>query len=131
MMILLDTHIWFWWVAAPELLSKAQRELLDNFSGQVAVSIISLWEIALLESKERISLPNPIKEWFKKALDEPKIDVIDLSREIVIESNHLPGTFHRDPADRIIVATSRILNAPLVTSDSKILKYQHVEKIGL
>jgi PIN domain nuclease of toxin-antitoxin system len=130
-MILLDTHIWFWWVAAPELLSRAQREFLDNFSGVVAVSIISLWEIALLESRGRISLPNPVREWFEKALDGPNIEVIDLSREIVIESNNLPGVFHRDPADRLIAATSRILNAPLVTSDSKILKYQYVEKAGM
>jgi PIN domain nuclease of toxin-antitoxin system len=129
-MILLDTHIWFWWVSLPELLSRAQREFLENTTELISVSIISLWEIALLESKGRIDLPNPIRVWFEKALDEPKIDVIDLSREIIIDSNRLPGTFHRDPADRIIIATSRVLKAPLVTSDSKILKYQHVEKIG-
>ncbi len=65
------------------------------------------------------------------ALDEPKIDVVDLNSEIVIDSTHLPGTFHRDPADRMIVATSRVLKAPLITSDSKILKYEFVDKVGV
>ncbi len=130
-MNLLDTHIWFWWVSSPELLSRSQREFLENTADQLAVSIISLWEISLLESKGRIDLPKPVKEWFVMALDEPKIDVIDLNSDIVIESNNLPGSFHRDPADRMIVATSRILKAPLMTSDSKILKYEFVDKVGL
>jgi PIN domain nuclease of toxin-antitoxin system len=65
------------------------------------------------------------------AHDEPKIDVIDLNAQIIIDSTHLPGSFHRDPADRMIVATSRVLKAPLITSDSKILKYEFVDKVGL
>jgi PIN domain nuclease of toxin-antitoxin system len=127
-MILLDTHIWFWWVSTPELLSKNQRDFLNATDEQVAVSIISLWEIALLESKGKIQLPCPVSDWFHLALDEPMVTVLDLSAEIIIDANNLPGEFHRDPADRMIVATSRILRAPLITADEKILKYPHVTK---
>ncbi|MDP4199668.1 MAG: type II toxin-antitoxin system VapC family toxin [Bacteroidota bacterium] len=126
-MILLDTHIWCWLANLPELLSHSQRSLLEETEEPLAVSVISLHEVALLASRARIDLPLPIELWFQMALDESSISVVDLSREIIIESTRLPGAFHRDPADRIIVATSRILDAPLVTSDSEILKYEHVQ----
>jgi PIN domain nuclease of toxin-antitoxin system len=128
-MVILDTHIWFWWVAAPELLTPSQRKFLEDFDGPLAVSLISLWEISLLESKNRISLPYAIAEWFDLALQESGIEVLDLTRDIIIESNQLPEPFHRDPADRIIVACSRVLDIRVVTSDSKIKLYPHVRKL--
>src|SRR2546421_4395150 len=109
-MILLDTHIWFWWVYNPDLLTRSQRSFFETTKDALGVSIISLWEIALLQSKGRIELPKKIDLWFDLALEESGIQVIDLSRPIIIGSNNLPGKFHRDPADRIIVATSRITN---------------------
>jgi PIN domain nuclease of toxin-antitoxin system len=126
--ILLDTHIWFWWVYNPDLLNRNQQSLLESTRDSLGVSIFSLWEISLLESKGRIKLPMEVDIWFDLALEGSSVQVVDLSRKIIIESNNLPGKFHRDPADRIIVATSRITNSPLLTSDDKILKYPHVLK---
>ena len=125
-MIILDTHAWIWWVSSPELLPTNQRKFLESSSDIIAVSIISLWEVYMLERKGRIKLPYEIEKWFENAIEESGINIIDLSRKIIIESNHLPGAFHRDPADRMIVATSRTYNAPLVTADKKILEYAHV-----
>ncbi len=130
-MKLLDTHTWYWWVASPELLPKAHRAFLDTTTDSIAVSMMSLWEVAMLESKGRIEIPKPLLEWFYLALDLPGIEVLDLSREIVVESTHLPGTFHGDPADRLIVASSRVFNIPILTSDKKIREYAFVEKVKL
>jgi len=101
--------------------------LLEETKELLAVSVISLHEVARLASLGRIDLPLPIELWFSMALEGSTISVIDLSREIIIESTRLPGAFHRDPSDRIIVATSRILDIPLVTSDKEILDYPHVK----
>lgn len=129
-MVILDTHTWFWWVASPELLSQSHRLYLERTKEPFAVSTISLWEISLLESKGRIELPLTLQEWFGLALEESGVQEVSISRPILIESNRLPGDFHRDPADRLIVATSRILGAPILTSDKKIKDYAHVLKVG-
>ena len=126
-MIVLDTHIWIWWVHNPELLSQAQRECLtDNEADFIGVSAISCWEIAKLVERGRLELPVPLEEWFDQALSYPGIQLLGLSPEIAIESTRLPGEFHRDPADQIIVATARIYGCALLTSDEKILNYSHV-----
>ncbi|MEX1114001.1 MAG: type II toxin-antitoxin system VapC family toxin [Akkermansiaceae bacterium] len=90
------------------------------------MSAISCWEVAKLVECGRLTLPCPVYDWIQQALAYPGIRLIELSPSISVESTQLPGTFHRDPADQIIVATSRILDAPLVTVDRKILEYPHV-----
>ncbi len=127
-MIILDTHIWVWWVNGDELLSHSQKEIItENESGEIGVSIISCWEVAKLVQYNRLVLSRSIKEWIGFALDYQGITLIELTPDIVIESTQLPGNFHKDPADQMIVATSRILTCPLITSDGKLLKYEHVE----
>lgn len=127
-MIVLDTHIWVWWVHGDDRLTKAQTELIEAHEADIiGVSAISCWEVAKLVEYERLVLPYNLKEWFEQALDYPGIRLMELTPEIVIESTQLPGEFHRDPADQIIVATARVNNCPLVTSDGKISKYAHVE----
>lgn len=129
-MIILDTHIWVWWVHRVESLTKVQEQtIVANEGEQIGVSTISLWEIAKLVEYGRLELPFSIEEWFEQAINYPGIEILELTPEIVIESTRLPGEFHRDPADQIIVATARINNCPLVTSDKKILDYSHVETI--
>jgi len=130
-MIVLDTHIWVWWVHSVERLTEAQTEAIAaNEDDVIGVSVISCWEIAKLVEYKRLELPCPLKEWFEQALGYPGIRLLELTPEIVIESTQLPGEFHHDPADQIIVATARIYGCPLVTSDDKILKYPHVATIG-
>ena len=127
-MIVLDTHVWVWWVHGDDRLTPAQARLIEtNENDQIGVSAISCWEVAKLVERSRLDLPNPLEEWFELALSYPGVSLIELTPTIVIESTRLPGEFHRDPADQIIVATARVHACPLLTSDSRILQYPHVE----
>ena len=129
-MIVLDTHIWIWWVHGDPMLSASTRTMLDSAEPTgLGVSAISCWEVAKLVEYGRLSLPCPTLDWMEQALSYPGVRLIELSPRISVESTLLPGTFHRDPADQIIVATSRLLDAPLVTVDARILAYPHVRLI--
>lgn len=130
-MIVLDTHIWIWWVHGDERLTQRQMEIIQaHEDDEIGVSAISCWEIAKLVERGRLDLPCPLEDWFDLALSYPGIRLIELTPAIAIESTRLPGEFHRDPADQIIVATARIHGCPLVTSDSRILEYSRVETVG-
>lgn len=130
-MIVLDTHIWIWWVHDPAQLTQAQIEAITNNETElIGISSISCWEVAKLVEYKRLELPLPLEEWFEQALSYPGVQLLALTPEIAIESTRLPTPFHRDPADQIIVATARIYGCPLVTSDEKILQYPHVVTIG-
>ena len=126
-MILVDTHIWIWWVHGDPALLKSARELLDSSRATgIGVSVISCWEVAKLVEYERLVLPCQVADWIRMALNYPGVRLLELSPRICVESAQLPAGFHRDPADQIIVATARVLNAKLLTLDSKILEYPHV-----
>lgn len=130
-MIVLDTHIWVWWVHGDERLTPTQLEFIqDNEAGEVGISAISLWEIAILVENGKLELPVFLEKWFTQALSYPGVQIIELTPAIVAESTRLPGEFHRDPADQIIVATARIIKCKLVTSDERILDYPHVKTVG-
>ena len=129
-MIVLDTHIWVWWVHDTALLTPAQVEVIEaHEENLIGVSAISCWEIAKLVEYGRLKLPCSLEEWFDQALSYPGVQLLPLTPEIAVESTRLPGKFHRDPADQIIVATARVYGCPLVTSDEKIVKYPHVVTI--
>jgi PIN domain nuclease of toxin-antitoxin system len=123
---LLDTHIWFWLVRGREgRLAAGTAARLERIAlgAPLGVSVISVWEIALLASKGRIGLGMPVHEWVVSALNRPGLMLVELEQEIAIESCNLPGGFHADPADRFLVATARLKNAVIVTRDKRILKY--------
>lgn len=127
-MIVIDTHIWIWWVHNHSSLEPWMRTaLMSQESDAIAVSVISLWEIARLEADGRLNLGRPIADWLDLALAYPGIQLIDLTPEIAIDANNLPGALHKDPADRMIVATARMLRCELLTADHKILQYPHVK----
>ena len=129
-MIVLDTHVWVWWTIDPARLSETQRqEIARNEDDRIGVSAFSCWEVAKLCEYGRLALPVELSEWFQAALQYPGISLLDLTPEIAIESTRLPGSFHRDPSDQIIVATARVHNCPLVTSDDKIVGYPHVRTV--
>jgi PIN domain nuclease of toxin-antitoxin system len=126
-MTLLDTHIWIWWVLGSARLPQEYFDYIqEHESEELGVSVISCWEIAKLVQGGRIELPLPVGEWLTSALSYPGIRLLDFSTEVAVESTQLPGVFHRDPADQIIVATARIHACPLVTMDTKIRAYPHV-----
>jgi len=129
-MLLLDTHVWVWSVHNDARLSRVHRNLLEQSdASDIGVSAISCWEITKLVSQRRLTLHRPMAKWFEDSLGSSGIRLFPLSPQIAIEANHLPGEFHRDPADCIIVASARIHGATLLTVDGRILSYPHVNTI--
>ena len=129
-MILLDTHTWIWSHSATKLLSDdAKKWIKKTLTDQRAIASISIWEFAMMVVKGRINVKIDPKLWLDTAIKKSGIKVIELSPEIAMESCNLPGEFHKDPADQIIVATARIHNLTLLTKDPKILRYRHVRAL--
>ena len=130
-MIILDTHIWVWWVHDEQRLSKPQLDALtENENDVIGINAISCWEVAKLVEYKRLELPCPIDQWFDQALNYPGVQLLELSVLVAIESTKLPGEFHRDSADQMIVASARLAGSPLLTNDRRILNYSHVVTIG-
>ena len=128
---MLDTHIWVWWVASVDKLSTRQVEIIRaNESDVIGVSAISCWEIAKLVALGRLELALPLENWMEAALQYPGVTLLPLTAPIAIASTRLPGEFHNDPADQIIVATARVHDCSLLTRDSKILRYSQVNTIA-
>jgi len=126
--IILDTHIWIWWVHGDPQLPQAYQQYIQSHQGQeIGVSAISCWEVAKLVELGRLTLPCDVLLWLRQALAYPDVVLLELSPEVAVESTQLPGVFHRDPADQIIVATARLWNSPLVTLDGRIQAYPHVQ----
>ena len=126
-MIILDTHIWVWWVDDSQQLRDRQRQIIqDNVQSGLGVSAISCWEVAKLVEYGRLELACVVEEWMEQAMAYPGLQLLELTPQIAIESTKLPGSFHRDPAGQIIVATARVYDIPLLTADRRILQYQHV-----
>ena len=127
-MILIDTHIWIWWVTGSESLPNKQRGFLEAQPlGTIAISSISCWEISKLVELGRLQFSIPVEQWLKEAVHQYNIRTIDLEIPIVVESTRLPSDFHKDPADQMIDATARVFDIPLLTADSKILNYPFVK----
>jgi len=120
--VLLDTHIWVWWLTPGSPLSRAERDALDAAAGrrELFLSAVSLWEVQVLHAKERLELPLPFADWLARAADDRIISVLPLSVEVVFALDALPASFHGDPADRLIVATARTHAMPLATHDAAI-----------
>lgn len=131
-MILLDTHIWVWWIAGDPALPVRYRDYIrERESGGLGVSVISCWEVALKAARGQLQLTTEAPDWIRAALDYPGITLTDLTVDVVVEANRLPAEFHRDPADRMLVATARLQGIPLVTVDAAILRYPHVPLANL
>jgi len=129
-MILLDTHTWIWSHSATKLLSDSVKELIKKTqTDHRAIASISIWEFAMMVTKGRINVKIDPKRWLNNAIDNSGLRVIELTPEIAMESCNLPGSFHKDPADRIIVATARAHNLMLLTKDRKIIEYPHVQAV--
>ena len=127
-MIVLDTQAWLWWLHEPSRLSEPVRRALRAAEREdgMTVSVISVWEVATKCALGKLVLPMQVNEWFALARTYRGIIIEPVSADDAIASACLPGNFHKDPADRIIVALARRLRARLVTSDSQIRVYPHV-----
>lgn len=126
-MIILDTHIWIWWVDNNSRLTERLRQIIASHqSNGLGVSIFSCWEVAKLVEKNRLKLACSVDEWLNVALAYPGVQLLELTLPIVLKATQLEG-FHNDPADQIIVATAQIHNCPLLTADTKIVNYPYVQ----
>jgi PIN domain nuclease of toxin-antitoxin system len=123
-MILLDTNVLLWRTGEDERLGKQARRTIDEAIDRNAacVSAISLWEIAMLLRKRRISLGQPLREWSKIVFGTQGLQLMPVDETIAIDAGELEG-IHGDPADRTIIATARAMACPLLTGDRAILDY--------
>ena len=129
MKYVLDTHTWIWMHSFPEKLSPGVVKKLTTLKSEDALvlSAISLWEICKLVERGRIQLFEDLEEWVKQALDVPGLQVHPLDFRVFYKSTTLPGEFHKDPADQMIVATARLCDGVLITKDHQIQGYPHVK----
>ena len=128
-MIVLDTHALIWWVNGDvRLTSTAKSAIEDTLAGndQVLVSAISAWELAMLVQRGRIALAMELDEWLRAVQSIDGVSLVPITAQVAAQSVNLPGEFHKDPADRMIVALARELNVPVITADEKIHGYPHV-----
>jgi len=130
-MIVLDTQVWLWWLHDPSRLSRRARSAIEaeEKADGMRVSVISVWEIAVKTRLGKLELPLEIRAWFQLARSYPNVVVEPVSARDAIASTELPGTFHKDPADRIIIAMARRYGVALVTFDKQIRAYPHVTTV--
>jgi PIN domain nuclease of toxin-antitoxin system len=126
--VLLDTHVWIWWLTPESPLTSREREALDRAAenGELHLAAISLWEAQALHARKRVELPVPFAEWISSAADSRMLTLLPLDTDVVTAEESLPAAFHGDPADRLIVATARAHAMVLATHDSAIRKSRAV-----
>lgn len=130
-MIVLDTHVWVWWMSGDKQLSRKAQDLLHAAQSHenIFVSSISVWELAQLSIRGRLQLTMDYRDWVTQAESLPFVHFVPVDNPIALKSVQLPSPLHQDPADRIIIATALILGATLLTKDSKIRQYPHVPTV--
>lgn len=118
----LDTHVWIWWMLGDSRLSDGKRDVLDSLPAddRPVLCDISLWEFGMLVDLGRVEIEGAVDDWLAVAASPATVSLQSITPGIVAEMNRLPASFHRDPADRLIVATSRFLKTSLATDDRKI-----------
>lgn len=128
-MIVLDTHVLVWWIAGDTLLSARARNAIakeQKQGGAVLISAISAWEMAMLIERGRLVLAVDLEEWLLAVQGLECVRFVPITTDLAVQSVRLPGALHKDPADRMIVALARQMNASLLTADTKIQAYSHV-----
>lgn len=130
-MIVLDTHAWVWWVSDPSRLSAVARRTIDEARNEEAIRIssISCWEVALLADKGRLELTMDVSDWIAKSEALSFLAFVPVDNRIALKATRLPGFEPKDPADRMIIATTVCLGASLVTKDSGLRGYSDIETI--
>lgn len=128
--VVLDTHAWIWWIDRDRRLGRGLAEALDRRAPDQRPLLcgISLWEAAMLVERGRVSFSVPFNEWLEGAAHPRTVRLLPITTEVAAEVAALPASFHRDPADRIIVATCRVLQALLVTRDRRITQSRLVKR---
>lgn len=129
MRVLLDTCAVLWAGLEPDRLSEAAVAVLSASDSEVYVAAITAAEIACAQARRRVSLAGHWKPWLRRALSVNGWTALPATLEVMEEAYSLPGDFHADPADRIIVATARVHDLQVLTADRLLLAYPHVETL--
>jgi PIN domain nuclease of toxin-antitoxin system len=119
---LLDTHVWIWWMIRSADLDAKSLERLDAMppEGRPLLSAISLWEVATLVERGRLKLDRDLRSWLRIAASSDCVETVPIMPDIAAETAALPPELHRDPADRILIATARIVGCPIFSHDDRI-----------
>jgi PIN domain nuclease of toxin-antitoxin system len=127
---LLDTHAWIWWIEGDRQLQRRVRDTLDDLppDERPYISAISLWEVAMLVERGRVAFSVSLSVWLSAAAHPRSVRIVPISPDIAAHVALLPTSFHRDPADRLIVASCRVLGLPLLTRDARILRSRLVTR---
>jgi PIN domain nuclease of toxin-antitoxin system len=120
--VLLDTHIWLWWLLGEANLSGRERNALEYLSAKnrIAISWVTIWETEMLERKDRITLQPDLRSWMHQAARPDVSVILPVDVDVVLAQRKLPESFHNDPADRLITATAMLSGYPLATHDKRI-----------
>jgi PIN domain nuclease of toxin-antitoxin system len=127
--LLLDTHAWIWTQEAPGELGPTATEALLDDGNELWVSTVSTLEIARLIDGDLLALRGPLKGWVARSLESLRCGTAPMTHEIAAAAYSLPGSFHKDPADRILASTARLMDMTLVTADERLLSYPHVRTL--
>ncbi len=129
MKVLLDTCVIIWAISQPDKLSVTARSMLGNSDTEVSYSPVSCAEVACAQERKRIRIDRHWKLWFRHYVEMNRWQELPVDLPIIEEAYSLPGAFHSDPMDRILVASCRQHHLSLITADRKIIDYPHVETV--
>jgi PIN domain nuclease of toxin-antitoxin system len=124
--LLLDTHIALWLDSGDEQLRPSTRDAIDTCwrrGGAIYLSAVSAWEIAVLVDKGHIALDLPVDRWMSRFLGRPGVEAVPLDHQAAMRAYQLHHLEHRDPGDRLLIASAVGLGCPLVTYDERIQRF--------
>lgn len=130
MSLLLDTHVWIWSQVEPHRIGGKAMRRLEKAGERLFVATISSLEISRLIQVGLLELEGDLESWIEDSLEALQCNSIELSHQAAIGAYQLPGSFHKDPADRVLVAIAREHQLTLVTADERILNYRHVKTLN-
>ncbi len=129
MKLLLDTHIWIWMALDPSRLSQKVEKAVIDTGNELFLSPISVWELVMLTQKGRVSLEQDVISWTGRTMEAWQLQEAPLTAEVALETSRI-NLAHSDPADRLIVASAKVLAMTLVTADEKLLGLRDVKVLA-
>ena len=127
-MIVLDTHVWIWWIEGPGRLSESARSAIHAES-MLGICAISCWEVAMLVRKKKLKLRIPAEQWIHGSLNAVGVSLLPLTPQAAVHAESGSFDSEADPADRMIAATAAEHGVPLVTHDRRLTELAHVQTI--